>query len=88
MKGFPKAALVIVLALAFAGCSEGAASYESGQRDTSDIKWLEQGKNLSACRDDQTGLGYGFGNWLYLTIPLRVEHAKCVDARMNPVLPS
>jgi hypothetical protein len=79
MKLFSKAAFVTVLACIFAGCSEGAASYESGRRDTSDVKWLEQGKNLSACRDDQTDLGYGFGNRLYLKIPLRVEQSEQLD---------
>jgi len=81
MKVFSKAALVTFLALALAGCAEGAASYKSGRRTDSDIQWLEQRRNLIACRDDQTDLGYGFGNRLYLKIPLRVEQSEQLDCK-------
>jgi len=76
---FSRIALAVILALLFAGCSEGAASYESGRRSDADVTWLEQRKNLGACRDDQTDLGYGFGNRLYLKIPLRVEASEQLD---------
>jgi hypothetical protein len=79
LKTSSKFALAAIIALALASCSEGASSYESGRRDTSDVKWLQQGKSLSACRDDQTDLGYGFGDRLYLKIPLRVEQNERLD---------
>src|ERR1017187_1111860 len=84
------ATVTAILALAFAGCTEGAASYVLTKREKTSTTWLDQQQDQLVCRVNQGDIGYTGS--LALKIPIhdgRKEQLDChqmVEAQRSALM--
>ena len=79
MKRCPKLLAFGLILMTLGGCAEGAAQYESQQRENQGEVWLEQQRDLVVCRVHNSDLGYkdSFESKVPLYDEYNREHLDC-----------